>query len=283
MKIDLTKINLLCEEINMPDEVIGQVSKIITDNNFPDIEGYFNMLFSLKTAGEACKKIVSKLKENDYCLKPLAVYLAAALQTWELYEKLGIPRQIYTDTMKMFSRFVREHLQTHGFYGFDRDYWFYRILSASIFRLGELEFEMSECPNNDILKGYAVEGEKVISVHIPSDAVMRRENLDQSYKMAPSFFEKFFPEYKDKIIYCRTWLLDPALKNLLSEKSRILEFQSDYKIIEVLDEDSNFILWVYKKKIDNYSLLPEDTTLQKNMKKFLLSGGKISLATGIKI
>jgi hypothetical protein len=283
MKIDLERIHLLSEEINIPDEIIGQISKIIADNDFSDIEGYFNMFFSLKTADEAYKKIISKLKENEYSLKPLAVYLAAALKTWELYEKSGIPRQIYIETMKMFSRYLREHLETYGFYGFDRDFWTYRILAASLFRLGALEFEMIHYPNNDMLKSYAAEGEKIISVHIPSDAIMTRENLNQSYKMASSFFEKYFPEYKDRIMFCRTWLLDPVLKNLLPKKSKILEFQSDYKIMETSNEDSNFMVWVYKKKIDDYSLLPENTTLQKNMKKFLLSGGNISLTTGIKI
>jgi hypothetical protein len=70
---------------------------------------------------------------------------------------------------------------------------------------------------------------------------------------------------------------------LLPEKSKILEFQSDYKIIDVSPSESEIVTWVYKKKFDNYALLPENTTLQRNMKKHLLSEGVISWATGIKI
>ncbi|MDR2952493.1 MAG: acyltransferase domain-containing protein [Treponema sp.] len=283
MKIDHSKIRSLCEEIKLPDEVIDQIVTIIPDIDFSIIEEDFHKLFSLETGDEAYKNIAQKLKENAFSLKPLAVYLAAALKTWEIYEKLGIPRIIYADTMKMFARFVNEHLETYHFYGFDRDFWIYRILSASLFRLGTLEFEMKKCAENDRLEGYAAEGDKIISVHIPSDAVMTRENLDKSYKISDDFFKKYFPEYGGKIIHCRTWLLDPALKNLLPEKSKIINFQSDYKIINTSPEESEFIMWVYKKKYDNYELLPEDTTLQRNMKKHLLSGGKISLATGVKI
>jgi hypothetical protein len=282
MKTNHLHIRSLCEEIKLPVEITGQITKITLDNDFSFVEEHFNKLFSVETGDEAYKNIV-KLKENEYGLKPLAIYLAAAIKTWELYEKLGIPRIIYTDTMKMFSRFVHEHFETYGFYGFDRDFWIYRILSSSLFRLGTLEFELKKCAENDRLKGYAAEGEKIISVHIPSDAVMTRENLNNSYKMLKDFFAKYFPEYGGKIAFCGTWLLDPVLKDLLPEKSKILEFQSDYKIIDISLENSEFVTWVYKKKFDNFNLLPENTTLQRNMKKHLLSGGVISLATGIKI
>ena len=283
LKIDVEKINLLCREINMPEDVAGQISKIAMEQDFSGFEDAFYEFFSLKTCNEAHKKIAAQLKENEYSLKPLTVYLAAALNTWELYEKLKIPRTVYTDTMKMFTRFTREHKETFGFYGFDRDFWIGRILSASLFRLGTLEFEMANCPNNEMLKDYASEGDKLISVHIPSDALMTQENLNDSYNMALSFFEKYFPEYSNKIMYCQSWLLDPALKNLLPANSKILKFQSEYKIINVSNEDSQFMTWIFKKKFDDYSLLPENTSLQKSVKSFLLSGGNISLATGIKL
>jgi hypothetical protein len=133
-----------------------------------------------------------------------------------------------------------------------------------------------------MLAGYAEKGDKLISVHIPSDAVMIREKLDQSYEMAKSFFNKYFPDYSDVVMYSRTWLLDPELKTLLPRDSKILSFQSDYKITKIADVDSGVIKWVYKKNYDDYTQLPENTTLQRNLKKYLLSGRKISLVTGIK-
>ena len=101
--------------------------------------------------------------------------------------------------------------------------------------------------------------------------------------MANHFLEKYFPDYSDKIFFCRTWLLDPVLKDLLPSGSKIVEFQSDYKAIKISPNDSGFMKWVYKRKYDDYAMLPENTTLQKNIKKYLLSGGHISLVTGIKI
>ena len=281
MKFNHSQILALCKEIDMPEEPTEMIVNIIKDHDFSDLEDYFNMLFTLDTGDEGRKKIESTLKESPNSLKPLAVYLAAALKTWDLYEKLGISRHIYIDSMKEFSRFVGEHLETFGCYGFDRDFWIYRVLSTSIFRLGTLEFEMRSCPNNEMLEGYAVEGDKLISVHIPSDAVMTRDNLNLSYKMAGLFFKKYFPEFGEAIVYCSTWLLAPELKNLLPETSKILEFQSDYKIIKTSPGNTSFIKWVYKKNYDDYTQLPENTSLQRNIKHFLLSGGQLSSATGI--
>lgn len=110
---------------------------------------------------------------------------------------------------------------------------------------------------------------------------MTRENLEYSYAMSQTFFSEHFPKYRYRIMTCRTWLLDPVLKNLLPASSRILNFQSDYQIINITHDDKGFIIRVFKKRYDDYSLLPENTTLQRNLKKLLLSGGDIGLATGI--
>jgi hypothetical protein len=140
---------------------------------------------------------------------------------------------------------------------------------------------MRACPDNEMLKGYAEKGDRLLSVHIPSNAIMTRENLNESYKMARSFFKNYFPEYGDVIMYTSTWLLAPELKDLLPAESKILEFQADYKIINVAQGAGGFIKWVFKKNFDDYTQLPENTSLQRNMKKHLLSGGTISSGTGI--
>ena len=275
------EVNGICKEIEMPEEVTKKIREEINETDFFSLENDFTGLFQLETGGDAAKNIPAKLKITPDSFKPLAVYLAAAAKAWEQYELLGIHREIFIDTMKMFTRFVREHKETFGFYGFDRDFWIYRALSCKIFRLGALEFEMTTCRDNELLAGYAKEGDKIISVHIPSDSVMTRENLDDSYNQAKAFFNQFYPEYENSVINCGTWLLDPGLKSLLPSKSRILNFQSDYKILTVTPGDKSYMIWVFKRKYEDYALLPENTTLQRNIKQHLLSGGDMSLARGI--
>ena len=156
----------------------------------------------------------------------LAVMLRAALRTRELYAARGIPDGIFLGTMRCFPRFLREHLESYGRYGFDRAFWTGRQLSLTLFRLGELEYEL-------------LPGEKgVLSLHIPSDADLSEEKTDASLRMQVSFFAEYFPAYAGADIYCDSWLLSPE------------EF-------------------------------PERTSLQRNMKKFVLAGGKVGSGRGI--
>ena len=55
-----------------------------------------------------------------------------------------LPEDVWLDTMKCFSRFVGEHRNSYGWEGFDRGFWTVRQVRASLFRLGELEYEMVE-------------------------------------------------------------------------------------------------------------------------------------------
>jgi len=116
----------------------------------------------------------------------LRVFLCAALKTRIRYAEKGIPDEIFVQTMKCFSRFVGEHRASCGEYGFDRGFWVGRQLSLLLFRLGELEYECAD-----------YEGEKALSVHIPSDADLTPEKLDRSFAAAREFFAKYGDGYAD--------------------------------------------------------------------------------------
>lgn len=282
--IEPNKIEQLSEELDMPEEVTAKLRHCIEVADYSMVEPYFNGLFCLETGEKAAKAIKEWGQGQDKSgICALSVYLVAALRSWKIYEELGIGRDIYLDTMKVFSRFVGEHKESFGEYGFDRDFWIYRQLSASLFRLGTLEFEMVHMDREWAEERNDPEkiGTPVLSVHIPSNAVMTREGLDNSYRLAQEFFPRFFPAFLYEDAYCSTWLLSPYLKELLPPTSRILLFQSDYEILNVDEEDKSFMTWVYKREYGDYMLLPEDTSLMRAVKQRLLSGGKIGSASGV--
>jgi hypothetical protein len=134
-----------------------------------------------------------------------------------------------------------------------------------IFRLGVLEFEMYD---------------DALGVHIPSNAVMTRTALDESYSQAVSFFARFYPSFSYTGIYCGTWLLSPVLREVLLPGSRILNFMDDYQIDAVNEEDNGGMKWVFKRDYENLHALPEDTRLQRALKTRLLAGKKIGSASG---
>lgn len=268
-----------CDEIKMPAEVKYKVVQNFDSLDFEPITEAFNGLFSIDTGKEASDVINTYYGQNQNGLMVLTVYLTAAVIAREEYKKQSISDIIYIDTMKIFSRFVGEYLKSFGKYGFDRGWWTYRNVSLTLFRLGELEFEM--CSLTEDKSEIITEGTPVISVHIPSDAKITRNELNRSYSMAKNFFKEYFGGYDYKFICCSSWLLSPALKDLLPSSSKILDFQRDYEIVSFDENNKNFMEWVYKKEYDDYNMLTENTSLERNIKKHLLTGGKIGNAFGI--
>ena len=64
------------------------------------------------------------------------------------------------------------------------------------------------------------------------------------------------------------------------ESSNILNYQNRFYIFDEGEVGTDFIEWLYNTKTTDYAILPEDTSLQRNMKKHLLSGGVIRNAYG---
>lgn len=248
-----------CREIGLPEEAIGRVLEIHERADFhPDTR----KLCCPESWEEGLSELKQAFGEDPLGYKMLCAQLRCAMDAWETYEKLGFSRKIYADTMAAFSRFVKEHMESFGTYGFDRDFWTVRQISCTLFRIGQLEYELVHR-----------DGKPVLSMHIPSDADLSLPGLRASYLQARELLNPVFPEWADAPIYCESWLLSQNLPQLLPESSRILGFQRSYRITPVSRTDSNVLMWVYKNRDIPLAELPEQTSLQRSLKAFLLSGG----------
>lgn len=266
----MKNITELCKKINIPEEVTAQV--IAFDVQFDDkpVKAAMEKLFHRDSWNEGLKEIQAYLGEDPEGFKILACMLRCGLKTWENYEKQGISEQIFIDTMKCFSRFMGEHKEGYGNYAFDREWWTSRQIAGQLLRIGELEYEMR--PDQE---------DRCIDLHIPSDAKLERDNLLESLCRAREFFKEKYPDFGAAKMCCCSWLLSPTLKELLPATSRILGFQELFTI-EILGtaEDSEFMTWVFKRPDIAFEDLPENTSLQREMKKYLLSGRKLADAKG---
>lgn len=253
----------LYKKIELPEEVCLAVERMRTD--IP--EQMVSALTEPQSAAKAYHQLAGKALPMNYGLDLLAWMLQAALYSHDAYVKQGISDVIYFDTMKCFTRFVNEHKMSYGFYGFDRAFWAYRQLSLVLFRVGELEYEFTDC-----LQG--------VSLHIPSDADISIPRCRQSLMDFENFCETMFPKRMCRPIQLNSWLLSPALRNLLAPSSRIIQFQNCFCCTTWNKEDNGFLQWIYGRKDIDLQDLPEKTRLQKNVKWHLLSGNKIGSACG---
>ena len=201
----------------------------------------------------------------------MAEQLLIALQSREkgMWSKLS--EDIWIETMKCFSRFVNEYYCSYGKYGFDRGFWTTRQINAKLFRIGELEYELCE---------------NTIGIHIPSDTQLKEHLLQESMVQARQFLKEWFPKWADAPMECTSWLLSPVLKEMLSGNSNILQFQKAFEIVSVDMEPNDVLEWAFKltdkqQKEVCLDKLPEETSLQKKIKEYLLKGGKVGVAKGI--
>ena len=253
----------LARKLDIPSEVVLRLSSV------PEAQPFLKGLCSAEYE-KAASALHEALGSDEGGYKILSAMLEAALLTREEYAVRGISEEIYLSTMGCFPRFIREHRESFGVYGFDRWWWTGRQTSLQLFRIGALEYEL--CTEN---------GKKLISVHIPSDAVLSEANVDNSLISARAFLKKYFPEYGDAEFHCCSWLLSPALGELLPADSRINRFRTRFELLGVDENADDYKLWVYKNSSLSIDEFPETTTLQRVMKAFLMRGGKVGCAWGI--
>lgn len=266
----MASLKEICSRIELQKEVQEIILTMEENREFFQKDEDIRELTETENWQKAREDLKQSIGEDPRGLKILYCMLKAAVISWEKYQEQGIEGKIFEDTMKCFTRFVEEHKASYGVYGFDRDFWTGRQLSLQLFRLGELEYEKVEEEN----------GERYISIHIPSDVALDPEKIKGSLSSAKAFFEKQDPSW-DKVPYkCCSWLLSPALKNLLGKDSRILKFQGMFQIKEVYRDSDEFMEWVFKRKDIPLEELSEDTSLQRNMKAHLLSGGWVGEGMG---
>lgn len=256
----------LMEAINLPAEAAQAV--LAADRSLPrdlDVSG----LTREETWQSGRAALLEKLGPDPGGFKELACMLRCAMAARETYEELGIGEKIYRDTFACFTRFVREHRDSFGSYGFDRGFWTVRQVSCKLFRIGELEYE-----------SIRMDGEPVISLHIPSDARLEPGELRRSYLDARALLGRAFPEYAGARMYCHSWLLSPTLKELLPPGSRILRFQESFAVTPLAGDNREYRLWVFKNPSLPPEDYPEETSLQRKLKARILEGGTLTDAKG---
>lgn len=259
----------LCNEINLQTEIKNRVIDFADSFNFDTVDKQLKDFLSYEKMGEALIELQNILNPDKDNIKILACMLKASVDIYDVYKTKGISDEIYFDTMKCYTRFIDETYKITGRFYFDRYWWTTRQAGCHLFRIGILEYEMKH-----------IDDKVVIGLHIPSDADFSPSAVDESLTSAKKFFEEHYPELADCEYRCHSWLLDSQLKGMLSEDSNIISFQNRFEIFDEGEVDTGFIEWLYNTKSTDYKSLPENTSLQRNMKKYILSGGVIRNAYG---
>ena len=209
------------------------------------------------------------LPQHLHAMPHALILLGAIPALQDYYNKKGIPTSVMVDTLRDVTVVMDEHRVMYGHCGVGnyRMWWMHNHFTGKIFWLGRLQYiyKPDDC---------------LLDVHIPGYGPMSHKACTESYKQALEFYAKYFPEYEIKGFICHSWLLSPHLKKILPPESNIIRFQSEYTIHKTLTEDRGIYEYIFK--VPEGKELPQDTSLQRAVKKLLDEGGHIGLGEGIR-
>jgi len=130
---------------------------------------------------------------------------------------------------------------------------------------------------------YIKPGDDMLSLHIPKGVRLTRENIRSSVKAARETVKKAYPEWDIKAVGCYSWLLNPQLSGILGEDSNISVFGSSFVRWPVRTDGMDVFGFVFPQTHGGYHTLPENTRLERSLKKLYIDGGYILNTAGILI
>lgn len=219
---------------------------------------------------EACKCIEKGYDDDSYIQnlsdELIAVVLVSMLDFLKRsYEKEKIDEKVFFQTISDLIFRISDYKNRNNKFGLEgfEGKWLLRIFYMNIFKLGSLQFEISNLReenidiNSDDLGDCAdVLDNDVIMVHIMENEDISYESCVKSFGLADEFFSNEYKYYA-----CYSWLLYENMKKILAPSSKILQFQSFFEIITNIDDPSMAKERVYKNYDKN-----NETSLQQNLR-----------------
>lgn len=217
------------------------------------------------------------LERSEPYRDALPFFLMMAIEVHGRYVEQGIPEQVFDDTFRDISIWAEDFFQKNGYYGIDQIYWIGQSVRMKLFRLGRLQFEPVGLERDICLDGRTIAvGTKVLNVHIAADGPLLLDDCLDSLQQARDFFN--MPQAR---FICDSWLLAPALEEMLPESSNIIRFQKLFRIISVHHRFRQAEQRVFGRILDDPALYPEETVLQRKLKAALLDGNEPGIGFGI--
>lgn len=273
----MNEVSAFWREIGVVPPVLARAEQVLREN-----EALFAALplDGWRVSGEeGLNALKEALGEDADGMKLFVAQSLEALLALREYGERGIGRGIFTATMEFLARFSEVVYVRRGCVEWMWGWWFPRQLALREFRLGALEYEMTE---GAAFAGVPAGGSKRrVFLHIPAGADLSDGAVDASVAEARAFFSKYFPAYRDAEYVCSSWMLSPALSGILPETSRVRRFGERFSVVFWEEDSPAFRDWIFPTAVTaSVEDLPEATSLQRAVKRHLLAGGTIGWAEG---
>lgn len=239
--------------------------------------------FLLELFNNKFEEFEEKVRENnDPNRLALCLITRFAAKSMEQWYKKGIPEDIAVDTMRDIAIWCNRYYDRTGKVGLIEWKWFIIHIGVNLFRLGRLQFEPILCKEDITLPDgtFFSKGTPVLSVHIPRGDGFTPESIRASFEASKKFFPKYLGKSYDTYV-CTSWLLAPQLEGMISDTSTIANFRKYFTVYGEVLGYSQAEDYVFLNVLEDKTKYAEDTSLQRNLKKFLVDGGEIGMGKAI--
>lgn len=202
----------------------------------------------------------------------------------ERYQSMGIPEEIFWDTMKDIAYKLDECREIYEESGVFSS-WYFLFFDWQVAAFGRLQYQSREFPKEQYVWGdYELkQGDLVYACHIPSSGKLTVERCLDSLQQAYEFLKK---DLKTNIlpVVCNSWLLfPPYVEQVFPEGSNLKAFAGLFDIIQTIPRETFEDGWrVFGAAHDRPpECLPADTTLRRNMIRHIQNGGTFGFGYGV--
>ncbi len=202
----------------------------------------------------------------------------------ERYDREGVSREIFYDSMKDVKYKLDECLKIHNVFGISSVAWYEFFLEMKRFSFGRLQFNLSEFERDDVtVKGYTVKrGDFTLACHIPSSGPLKPEMCKDSFERAYDFFKDRTP-CGILPITCGSWLFYPPYKEVFDAGSNTYEFIDNFELIHEFETEKFADAWrIFGMDYDgDPDRLPADTSMQRRLIDYIRRGGNFGRGVGL--
>ena len=253
------------EEINNSDtytEAFNKVYKRLYYNDFSDIRELWN----IKNINELFTSNVNPFITN------VMILLGYEFHLYNI-KKYNLDEQQIIIHKKRVKECFENDLVNRGYKGIriSQMLWAIYFIRVRIIEVGRLQYQYSVTDDN----------KQVIKIHIPRGNRLDISSVKKSIDDSKQEIEKIFKVSNCEYI-CNSWLLSNQIHELVDKNTNIYKFQELFNVEDgesCIDDILNFVFET--EKCDDYSLLPEKTTLQKIVKEELLKETDFYLGLGV--
>lgn len=229
---------------------------------------------------DATDEILSLTNLHRYTLN-IILCLACLDELSERYKAAGKEEKFNSYAKKLPELFL-SCKNSSGIWGIEEALWNWMFHDLGCVRLGRLLYEpyfhFASVEYNGIKRE-----DEVILIHIPGGEKLDMDAVESSLKLA---YEKFKDRFKNAVVPFMThsWLIyPPYLDGVFKQGSNLDKFARLFTVIEQNDEHFAHFPTVFGMPYskENLELVPQKTSLQKNMLRFIKDGNNMGSGYGI--